>query len=204
MATEAGVAIEAEERTQANSNKTNHNSNNDTLISHPHLILGPHHSTPFKVYFGSQCKNPTREGKDSETSHPSGEGKDSMFPIPPEGKRICVQESIIFIQESLKDLPVGGKLKYFVPQWERRGAHQFQSPQVVKESCNHKRLQQQRQCLVGFYSGPAFKTGNIKSRKNGQSWILSGSKTGKLLETHHGPKFPQSFPHSSKVQKGKA
>ena len=32
----------------------------------------------------------------------------------------------IYIQENIKDLPVGGRLKWFVKQWEEQGAHLFQ------------------------------------------------------------------------------
>ena len=40
----------------------------------------------------------------------------------------CVQlvKSLVSIQETIKDLPVGGRIKWFVKQWEERGAHPFQ------------------------------------------------------------------------------
>ena len=47
---------------------------------------------------------------------------------PPEGaKTPCVQlsKASIYTQENIKDLPVGGRLKWFVKQWEQHGAHPF-------------------------------------------------------------------------------
>ena len=47
---------------------------------------------------------------------------------PPEGaKTPCVQlsKASIYTQENIKDLPVGGRLKWFVKQWEQQGAHPF-------------------------------------------------------------------------------
>ena len=80
---------------------------------------------PFKASLGTQQTTcsirehlPTREAKDSDQS----------IHTPPEGSKTpCVQlsKAPIYTQENTKDLPVGGRLKWFVKQWEQQGAHPF-------------------------------------------------------------------------------
>ena len=48
---------------------------------------------------------------------------------PPEGVKtpsVRLGKVPLYIQENIKDLPVGGRLKWFVEHWEKQGAHPFQ------------------------------------------------------------------------------
>ena len=91
----------------------------------------------------SECVNPTGERKDSVCTVPTGRGKDSMCTVPtgggktlcvqspPDGeKTLCVQSQDIsnlvqfknvYIQKKVKDLPVGGRLRQFLLEWENMG-----------------------------------------------------------------------------------
>ena len=64
----------------------------------------------------------------------SGDPLHCVFPVtPPEGEKTLVVRSqetpnlvqfkSVFIQE--KDLPVGGRLRQFLPEWEKHGSHQL-------------------------------------------------------------------------------
>ena len=77
------------------------------------------------------CTVPKGGGKDSVCTAPTGGGKDSVCTVPTKGEKILVVQSqetsnlvqfkIVFIQE--KDLPVGGRLRQFLPESEKHGSH---------------------------------------------------------------------------------
>ena len=76
------------------------------------LFPPPHPSRGGK---DSECTVPSGEGKDSLCTVPSGEGKDSLCTVPSgEGKTPCTKS----------DIPVGGRLRRFLTQWEHQEAHQ--------------------------------------------------------------------------------
>ena len=91
-----------------------------------------------------ECVIPTGEGKNSVCTIPNGggerlcvysphrRGKTPCVQPPPEGeKTLCVQSQDIsnlvqfksvYIQEKVKDLPVGGRLRQFLPELEKQGS----------------------------------------------------------------------------------
>ena len=81
----------------------------------------------------SVCTVPTGGGKDSVCTAPTGEGKESVCTVPSRGgeNSVCtgyIQPSSVksvHIQEKLQNLPVGGRLRQFLPEWEKLGSHQL-------------------------------------------------------------------------------
>ena len=76
----------------------------------------------------------SREVKDSEGSIPTREVKDSECATPSEGVKTTVSQALVFIQENIKDLLVGGRLKWFVKQWEEK-ALAIGYPLETTQSC---------------------------------------------------------------------
>ena len=118
---------------------------------------------------------PEREKTPCEQS-PRGEGKTlCVQPPPEEGKTPCVQSppqwektlvvrsqdtpnlvkfKSVFIQE--KDLPVGGRLRQFLPEWEKHGSHQLITGLIrdgyklpFRECPNLSRVP----CIISSYAG---------------------------------------------------
>ena len=64
-----------------------------------------------------------------------GGGKTPCVHSPPEGEKTLgvqsqdisnlVQFKSVYIQEKAKDLPVGGRLRQFLPEWEKHGSHRL-------------------------------------------------------------------------------
>ena len=78
-------------------------------------------------------QSPRGEGKTLCVQPPPEGGKTPCVQSPPEGEKTLlvrsqdtpnlVQFKSVFIQE--KDLPVGGRLRQFLPEWEKHGSHRL-------------------------------------------------------------------------------
>ena len=116
------------DRAQANNNnnKTNPNPNNDTLVSHPQLILGPVHLTRSKHTSDPSAKSLPERVKTLRHHILPERARTLCFQSPPEGeKTVCT--GIYCIYPRKFERPTSGRqTKHFIPQWERRGAHSFQ------------------------------------------------------------------------------
>ena len=102
----------------------------------------------------------------------------------------------------------GGRLKWFVTQWEEQGSHLFQldflrqgyhlPSQIVQDTLHMQRIQ--RQCLIDFYSRPPCQKCHRESKQRTQSWILQSTvlcpKTREPMETRDRPQLSKSIPHS--------
>ena len=104
------------------------NPNNDTLVSLPQRPLGHDHLTPSKLTLDTKLKTPPEGARTLCLQSLPVRAKTLRFHSPPEGEKTpCAQLRNVFIQENIKDLPVGGRLRWFVDQWESRGSHHFQT-----------------------------------------------------------------------------
>ena len=78
-------------------------------------------------------QSPLGEGKTLCVQSPPQGGKTLCVQSPPEGEKTLgvqsqdisnlVQFKHVYIQEKAKDLPVGGRLRQFLPGWEKHGSH---------------------------------------------------------------------------------
>ena len=117
---------------------------------------------------------------------PTGGEKTLCVQSPPEGeKTLCVQSQDIskqvqlqkvYIQENLRDLSVGGRLRHFLPEWEKIRVPTVDSTdhkgriqvalqtlsQAVQGPLHNQRLRRLRQtkCLVDLYSRPVAERSN--------------------------------------------
>ena len=69
------------------------------------------------------CKAPTGGGKDSVCTVPTRGGENSGCTVIDTSN--LVQFKSVYIQEKVKDLPVGGRLRQFLPEWEKHGSHRL-------------------------------------------------------------------------------
>ena len=94
----------------------------------------------------SECINPTGEEKTPFVQSPPEGEETPCVQSPPGGKILCVQSSAeeektlcvqshdtsnlvqfqnVYIQEKVRNLPVGGRLRHFLPEWEKQGSHRL-------------------------------------------------------------------------------
>ena len=84
----------------------------------------------------TECVNPTGDGIDSICTVPTRGRKESMSTVPTRGgeNSVCtVSEYIlpssvtkcIYSRKVKRDLPVGGRLRQFLPDWKKQGCHQL-------------------------------------------------------------------------------
>ena len=110
---------------------------------------------------------------------PTGGGKTPCEQSPPEREKTLgvqsqdisnlVQFKSVYIQEKAKDLPVGGRLRQFLPEWEKHGSHRLITGLIrdgyklpFRERPNLSRVP----CIISSYAGfdkqnaygPLFKT----------------------------------------------
>ena len=102
----------------------NKHKTNDTPQSSPPLNHGQLPSTPSGLPWDPH----------KPLNHPGSSGLPERQVTlskntPPEGVKtpsVQLGKVPLYIQENIKDLPVGGRLKWFVEHWEQQGAHPFQ------------------------------------------------------------------------------
>ena len=112
--------------------------NNDTLQSPPPLNPGQPLSTHSGHHWENNSYEPqkqfplnrpyTERAKTLDTKSLPERAKTLSSSTPQEGvKTPCVQLVKVSVssQENIKDLPVGGRLKWFINEWEKQGAHPF-------------------------------------------------------------------------------
>ena len=84
----------------------------------------------------TSCVQSPPEGEKTLCVQPPPEGGNTLcVQSPPEGKKtLCVQSQDIskqvqlksvYIQEKAQNLPVGGRLRQFLPEWEKQGSRQL-------------------------------------------------------------------------------
>ena len=130
-----------------------------------------------------------------------------------------VQFKSVFIQD--KDLPVGGRLRQFLPEWEKRvppvdhRAHKRRiqvalqgTSKPIQGTLHNLQLRRLRQtkCLMDLYSRPAAERRSRSRSYPRKSGILQpslpGSKTRQPLEASHRLEFTKQIPGHPKVQDG--
>ena len=153
-------AMEAAQVVTSSSNLLNDTQYQVLPLQNPGLELTMLSGDPLHCF---PC-NPSREGEDSECVIPTGEGKDSVCTVPTRGGENSgctvsetpnlVQFKSVFIQE--KDLPVGGRLRQFLPEWEKHGSHQLITGLIkdgyklpFRERPNLSRVP----CIISSYAG---------------------------------------------------
>ena len=137
-ATGAGETIEAGAKAPAVTKINNNPPNNDTLQSPPPLNPGQPLSTHSGHHWENNSYEPqkqfplnrpyTERAKTLDTKSLPERAKTLSSSTPQEGvKTPCVQlvKVSVSTQENIKDLPVGGRLKWFINEWEKQGAHPF-------------------------------------------------------------------------------
>ena len=109
-------------------------------------------------------QSPKGEGKTPCVQPPPEGGKTPCVQSPPEGEKTLVVRSqdtpnlvqfkSVFIPE--KDLPVGGRLRQFLPEWEKHGSHWFITGLIrdgyklpFRERPNLSRVP----CIISSYAG---------------------------------------------------
>ena len=136
------------------------------------------------------------EGKTPCVQPPPEWGKTPCVQSPPEGEKTLVVRSqdtpklvqfkSVFIPE--KDLPVGGRLRQFLPTWVPPVDHRLR----------------QTKCLMDLYSRPAAER-RSRSRSYPRKILqpsLPSSKTRQPLEASHRLEFAKQIPGHPKVQDG--
>ena len=104
---------------------------------------------------------PEREKTPCVQSPPEGEKTPCVLSLPEREKTLCVQDisnQVQFnsVQEKLQNLPVGGRLRQFLPEWERLGSHRLITGLIrdgyklpFRERPNLSRVP----CIVSSYAG---------------------------------------------------
>ena len=121
--TEAEDLAGAEARATLALKTSNKHKTNDTPQFSPPLNRGQPPSTHLELHWVLN-KPQVQSGSTCLPERP----KTLSIQTAPEGaKTQCVQlsKASIYTQENIKDPPLGGRLKWFVKQWEQQGAHPF-------------------------------------------------------------------------------
>ena len=109
-------------------------------------------------------QSPRREGKTPCVQPPPEGEKTPCVHSPPEGEKTLVVRSqdipklvqfkSVFISE--KDLPVGGRLRQFLPEWEKHGSHRLITGLIRdRYKLPFRERPNLSKCLMDLYSRPA-------------------------------------------------
>ena len=154
---------------------------------------------------------PTREAKDSEHPDPTGGGKDSVC---------TVKQGIYIYPRKHKRPPSGRQAKVVCKTMGTTGRSPISSrhpqtglsptiqgsSQAVQNTLHSQRIQrnQQRQCLVEFYTRPPGQKRHRGSKQTRQSRILQltvlSSQTREQMETRDRPQLPKPISNGLKIQ----
>ena len=133
-----------------------------------------------------------------------------------------VQFQNVHIQENVKNLPVGGRLRQFLPEWEKQGPHRLiiglmkdgyklsfrERNKAIQGTQHNQQLRRllQTKCLLDLYSRPAGERRNQRYAHPWQSGVLQpslpGTKTRQPLEASYRLKLTKQIPGYTKIQDG--
>ena len=148
-------------------------------------------------------QSPKGEGKTPCVQSPPEGGKTPCVQSPPEEEKTLVVQSqhtpklvqfkSVFISE--KDLPVGGRLRQFLPEWKKHGSHQLITGLIrdgYKLPFRERPNLPSVPCIISSYTR---KSGILQPS-------LPGSKTRQPLEASYRLEFTKQIPGHPKVQDG--